>query len=460
MALHPPSRRTPIQELKQKAKRLAGLWPDWENARTLVEQGFVGAREILDDEVCVIVIPESGEWPYEVSLYPEDEEWECDCDRNPICIHIIAGLMAATSGTEMQSDQALLERFPPRPKPVVVVVPDIVPEKVAKAKKNFPGKRRKPANAVSRPKAIKRRVPGPVAYRLFKSSYGLTVKRTVVFDDGELELHRLLVGEPDLRLVPPVECTDADLLVQDILGDAWDTGVVSDERRSDLLQALETVETLTLDGDPVVPVDELLATTVAFVENFAADRVRIQIRPEPTVDEVYDNGFALKDGRLGKLDFNSTLSNAEMRKLTLGQVFEVKQLTHLVVEVLPEMKKKIAVDVTSDRLPDVVLSEPRAVVFVKYETALRAMEVEGMVVYGDPIIAKIIRNRLVTVGELTPIREPDEEVPMASAIRRDLGLTPGVQQRFEGKAAKAFAQRLEAWEDGDVIGKGWEALLD
>jgi hypothetical protein len=48
---------------------------------------------------------------------------------------------------------------------------------------------------------------------------------------------------------------------------------------------------------------------------------------------------------------------------------------------------------------------------------------------------------------------------MVSAIRRGLGLAPGERKTFAGPAAAAFAQRLDKWAEGDVIGDGWEDFL-
>ena len=176
------------------------------------------------------------------------------------------------------------------------------------------------------------------------------------------------------------------------------------------------------------------------------------------MDETFKNGFARRGNAIGRLRIESELIGEEMRRLTLGQAYEVKQLPHLVIDILPELKKQIPVEIVTDRLPDVVLSETRAVCFVEVEGD--TIHAEAFVVYGDPIVAKVVRNRVVAVGKTVPIREPDEEVPMASAIRSGLGLTPSHKKSFTGMAARAFAQRLDDWDDGDIEGDGWEDFLD
>lgn|GEM_PF-2264343 len=462
-------RRPNIDALLKRARQIAGRWPAWEKAESLVTNKMLATREEMDDEVVVAVIPAPGEHPHEVSLYPEDDEWECECGREPICEHVIASLLALTSGSIDGDEDALLERFPPRPKRIEVVVPDLEPEseseeekaKPARRKRQaFPGKRRKARNVqVSARKAPKRREPSPLRYELSDSSYGLQVHRIICYEDEELELHRKLEGDGiDARKAPPVETTEVDMFVQDALGDGWETGIVVRDKASDLLTALGEVEDLKLDGSPVVAVDEELARMIAFVENFGADRVRIQVRPHPPVDKTFKNGFAKRGETLGRVTIESELIGEEFRRLTLGQTYEVKQLPHLVIDILPELKKQIPVEVVTDRLPDVVLSETRAVCWVELEGE-DTLHVEAFVVYGDPIIAKIVKNRLVPEGKTVPIREPDEEVPMQSAIRQ-LGLVPGTKKTFTGMAARMFAQRLDDWDDGDVVGTDWEDLLD
>ena len=453
-----------MDALLNRARKIAGRWPDWQDATVLVGSRMLGTIEVLDDEVALAVIDQPGEHPLEVSLYPDDDEWDCECGREPICVHVIAGLMGFTSGDDLGDRAALLDRYPPRPRRIEVVVPDLAPKETAKkaaASRSFPERRRKPKNAVVPSRTVvKRRSAAPLRYELTRSSYGLRVRRIITYSDEELDLQRELEGgESDAQGTHPVLSSDADLLIQEALGDGRESGVVGREKASGLLQALALAQDVKLDGRSVSPEDQELAKMVAFVENFGQDRVRIQIRATPKVDDTYINGFARRGDTVGRLIIDSALNGEEFQRLTLGQAFEVKQLPHVVTDVLPALRKRIPVEVVTDRLPDVVLSETRAVCWVSSESA-DVLHAEAFVVYGDPIIAKVVRNRLVPEGKTVPIREPDEEVPMATAIRGGLGLVPGKAETFTGGAARAFAHRLDAWEDGDVVGDAWEAWLD
>lgn len=440
---------------------------------------MVALRDEEEDELCVAVIPVVGAEPFEVSLYPLDQEWDCECEAPEPCAHIIAALMAAVAGALADEDE-MLERYPPKPKPKPPPpVREEPPPPEVKARANAlrvqePARRKKapapesaatartprrkpaPVRKVDRRTPKARRQPGTVSYRLVRSSYGLAVERWVVFEDDKIRLKRKLTGD-DADQAPAVATSEEDLLLQDALGEHWQDGVITSENVTAVLEAMALVEDLSLDGKRVEPRDEVLAEMVAFVEDFADDKVRVQVRPHPRVDEAFDNNLCVRDGILGRLVDDTQLTDLERRQMDVGRVFGNVELMSLALNVLPDLEKRVRLIRAASRVPKVVLSEPRAVAFVT--VAGDRIEAEGMVVYGDPIIAKIVRNRLVPVDNEIPLREPEEERPLANSLRRDLGLTPGEPLSFEGAAAQRFAARLAAWEDGDVIGEGWQDLV-
>jgi hypothetical protein len=301
-----------------------------------------------------------------------------------------------------------------------------------------------------------KRQPGPVGYRFVATDHGLTLRRVAVFEDGEVPIARRLSGD-DAEEHPPVATTPADLVVQDALDDPLE-GVFGRGRIAALFGALADCEDVTFRGQAIA-LGGPPAKMAAVVEDLDDGRFRLGATRQPALEAEYANGLGLLAGALVPLAEPADLSVHELHQLTKGHVFDETEVWRLVVEILPDLEGKLPIIVRSQRLPKPVLSEPRAVVYVTVEGA--TLRAEGLVVYGDPVLAKIVRNRLVMVSAAqVPIREVDEELPLANALRRDLGLVPGHPREFTGPQAAAFARRLQDWEEGDVIGAGWERLLD
>ncbi len=457
---------------------MAGNRPVWDAGEALVAGGMVALCEKLEDEVSLAVIPYEGANLLEVSLYPLDDEWECECGRPGVCEHVIAGLIAFDTGRHT-TREALLAAHPPAPEPVVEVEVEIVPPKKKRAtpKKRSSAVRTISPSAVDGPSVRKktsvrsvrergsaiprRRRPagrpvGHVGYRLERSSHGLAVIRMAVFVDEEIQIREPLTGD-DAKGVVPVETTTADLMLQEVLGKHQKSGVVSNVEASELLHALGEVSDLTFDGRKITPEDRELSELLAFVEDFGADQVRVQVRPDPPVDAYFMNGFAVRGDVLGRFTNRTNLSGVEIQRLGVGEIIESNALTHFAVDGLPALKKRMTLQVTATRIPEIVLSDVRAVVTVT--GAGDTLEAEGLVVYGDPIIATVVRNRLVPTGSQMPLREPDEELTLIRSLRADLGLTPGQKETFTGPKAVAFARRLDAWDEGDIVGDAWEDLV-
>jgi len=438
----------------------------------------------MDDETVLAVVPHPGAPPLEVSLYPLDDEWDCECGSavSP-CEHVVAAAIASQEAAKtkkpLQTLDALLERFPVAPKPKPKPEPEPEPPR-SEAPERRPAappasrERRRAAEPTVSPRSRRRqrepvrhiappathRRPRPVRYVFEPSHYGLSFSRVVDYGGDVVTLERRLTGE-DEGGDRPVATTAVDLLVQDAL-DAWGAvTVLPREHAAALLGALADAEDVRL-GDRRVTTSAEPVALIAALEGAPGDKLRLSVHSEPAADELFYNGLCRVGDVLRPLDDGDGLSSDELRRLQVGETFSREDIYELVVHTLPELERRIPVRITAERFPAPVLSEPRPAVYVTVEGG--ALTAEGRVVYGDPIIGMVVRNRMIVVGDAVPIREPEEERPAAREIHQALGLIPGIAKTFQGAEAARFARRLARWEadadDCEIVGDAWRALAD
>src|SRR4051794_32720296 len=93
-----------------KAIRQACSAHTWSKAVELVRAAAVaGVSEDAEEIVCRVRTPERSVAP-KVTLYPADEEWDCDCEsKAPCCEHVAAAVIAARrahqDGLTLPADQ-------------------------------------------------------------------------------------------------------------------------------------------------------------------------------------------------------------------------------------------------------------------------------------------------------------------------------------------------------------------
>jgi superfamily II DNA or RNA helicase len=138
------------------------------------------------------------------------------------------------------------------------------------------------------------------------------------------------------------------------------------------------------------------------------------------------------------------LTGREQHELPRGRYYAVDEVAELVTEVLPNLLKRIPVDLRTDRLPETVAERPR--IQIDVERRGETLSVLASMVYGDPARARIDGGRLVHLHGSVPIRDAVAEKRLLRQLRRELDLVPGVRAELVAEAAVAFAGRLERFE--------------
>jgi hypothetical protein len=369
----------------------------WSQGVTLARGGRVAGVARAGGEVELQVRVPGRPTPFTVNLNLEQQEWECDCpSREPACSHAVAAALALEgAGDEL---------------PVSSVVGATIRYKLA---------------AVAPAKA-----GGPPG--------GLVIERVLVHADGREDKLAGSALSPDATR-PALAMTEADVLLDPIL--LLRSGPLSGDRVDRVLAVMADAKDVrfadapvTTSGDPVVP------------RAIVADdgpAITLTVEADPAVSGVVAIGVARCGDVLrpiGAVD----LGGVRLEKLPWKRTFAPGEWPALVSDTLPDLARRIPVDVRTARLPSVGGAEPpRIELDVRQDgDAVTAM---ATLVYGDPPRARIDAGRLVHLGGPLPVRDEGAERALLWRLRDELNLAPGRRIAATGKDGFALATRLAAW---------------
>lgn len=338
-----------------------------------------------------------------VTLYLDDGEWSCDCGgKVDPCPHVAAAAIASSQESPVAG-----------------------------------------ANGPAPPRQA--RAPSArVGYRLATRDGRLTLARLVVRGDGREEPIRGSLASDALRArVPELAPTHEDLRVDRVVG-ATSRDVIPLERIGDVFDALSSSADVTLDGVPTRVSPELLKPR-ALVDDAENGALVLRVEADPSLGRVVALGVALADGVLRPLGETAT-TGERLERLPLVRTFGRGEHTELVTRVLPELEKKIEVTVRAKRLAKKsVHARPRIVMDLSHQG--HTLSVLPLLVYGDPPIARVDGDAVVSLGGEVPVRRLDQERALVQRLRAELDLVLGRRVHFDGAEAARFAARLRAFQD-------------
>jgi len=379
----------------------------WSRGVEFARTGVVVGDQADDDEVIVRITTRQGMVCPQVTLYLDDSEWECDCrGKLDPCEHVAGAVIAL--------------------------------RQARKAGRSLPGEGRPPEK---------------ITYRFLRHEGRLRLERGV-FDGDRFELlDATLDAVASGRIKgPKFLATRADLAAEVALGTRR-RGVLERAAIPRVFKALAHCDDIRID-DEKVQVSAAVIRPVVVLEDrgegfvlFAADN--------PQVTEKFAGGLVLCGDTLhpeGAL----ALTGRENEEFGKGRLYPWSQVTELVSEVLPALRRRFEVEVRTDRLPDTVVEKPRLV--VSTTRAGDSLQVVVKIVYGDPVRAEIRNHRLVPVAGKLPLRDRREEERLTERSGKLFGLTPGSAESLDPVQAVAFTSRLQRWK-GQVEGRGHQEFF-
>ena len=407
----------------------------WSRGVEFTRANAVLSERADDEEVIFKVVAQDKAVQPTVTLWPDDEDWSCDCGHHEaVCAHVAAAVIA-------------LRRAGQEGNPLPAA-----------------------QQANGRLRYAFSRSPGVAA---------LSFERYVVYDGREQRLESPL----SLSLTRPggllfqgrvsiaVAATPTDLAVESALG-AHRRGRLPDEVMRKLLTALagSAGADIRLDGNPVKTLAKPIGLQACLEDQ--GDGFRLFVEPDPAITQTF-SGVALCRDTLRPIA-DPGLTARERADLAEGRHFSRDQLSELLGDILPSLEKRLPVQVRTQRLPQIVQEPPRIVLDAHREGD--TLTVLPTLVYGQPPLARVDADRLVHLQGPLPKRDERAEerlvrhfqetirqhVPGEPRIKdRDrvleynqtTRLVPGYKARYTGISAVRIAMRLKAWR-GDIRGAG------
>jgi superfamily II DNA or RNA helicase len=393
------------------AVRKAALPGPWSQGVKLARDGAVFGQDRRGDTVTSRVRASGQTVAPSVTLYPDDEEWSCDCGSavDP-CAHVAAAAIALAQ-TDEKGEGA----------PVV-------------------------------------RATAHVRYRFTRKDGALTLQRFAVRKDGTQELIRISLMSPAARTLVEgsLQPTHEDLAVDRIVG-SRQAGWFPSDRVADIFGALVGAPDIQLDGVLVKTSPETILPRAVVRDQ--DDGVVLIIDRDPRITEVVVAGIARCGDTLYALG-ETDLTGPRLDRLPLRRRFSAGQLGQFVSEVLPGTEKRIRVEIETRRLPRAGgAGKPR--ILLELGQKDHTLSVTATLVYGDPPEARVESNKLVHLGGRVPTRDEGLERILVARLRDELHLVPGRRVDFDGADAIRFAMKLQSWKGGgseaverELFGKG------
>ncbi len=345
---------------------------------------------------------------HKVTLWPEDEDWFCDCQgRNEVCSHVAAVLIALKAGISQGT---------------CAEVPSLA--ETSKA------------------------VSGQLNYRFARKDGKLVLERWLVFrarENLQQSQKEQLLTETLVSFVGGVGSGRIQAPTLAVTREDYGVDLVLNENGKQdldplawiaLFKAMASCSHLFLDGEPVSVSSKPLRIRVAVSDEGTGFRLK-QV-DEPWVSEAFTNGVVLCAGVLRALE--APLLSPEEKRILLGKgtYYSDSNVKYLVTEILPRLEKKISIQILSQRLPQARRVVPQIV--LQLEKSLK----------GDLEVLTVIPafKYPVSQGSTTDIlvSDPEEEKRLIRKLQMDLQLSPGQKAKFEGELGVDFLLRAQEWE--------------
>ncbi len=362
----------------------------WSRGVALSRAGGVGSERDDEDEIRLRVASLGSLVSPAVSLFPQDEDWACECaSRDEVCEHVVAAVLAVRRA-QQEGD-------------TLTAAADLA---------------------------------GIVAYRLTSEGAGLSMRRVIVQRGKESELTTSLAAITRGRVDGPATLARRhDMEIERLLG-AWRHGALPPGILPRLLPLFAETEDLTLDGRRVHSRGRQIAPVLVLEDE--RDGFRLALEDDPSISQRLGHALLLCGDELC-LPAQTRLTARERKELRRGLHFRAEQAAELVTRVLPTFEGRVPIDLRSKRLPRTRAQKARLIV----ESHANGLQVEilATIVYGDPPSARLDGERLVHLGGDVPIRDLEAERRLKRQLAR-LGLAAGHRIVFSGEEAITLSCHL------------------
>lgn len=379
----------------------------WSKGVELVRRLVVTGVSADEEEIVCRVKAPKRTVPFTVLLYPIDAEWDCDCQtRAPCCEHVAAAVIA-----------------------------------VSKAR----------AEGAGLPQG--RSTDARLVYRFSRFQGELAMRRVLVKSDGSESTLATSLASAVARQTEGLEIspTQSDLNIDRALGQRT-AGPIPRDLLPSVIKLLAAARNVELEGKLVHVSTELLRPQATVSDERRPNGTaafRVSLARDPRLTEVVASGVGLAGDTIHLLAAIK-VAGPKWEALPSERIYPAEEASALVMEVLPELKKKFALQINTRNLPEVTRDErPRMQIHV--EQFGDSLNVMATLVYGEPALARIDGGRLVHLRGPIPLRDEPQEQRVIHRTRETLGLLPGSRVSLRGAEATKLANRLDRW-GGEICG--------
>jgi superfamily II DNA or RNA helicase len=389
---------------------LPGIWS--QGVRIARTPGNVVTEKRSQSEITLRVRnPGSGVVPT-VTLYLQDEEWTCDCGGTvDPCAHIAAAAVAVHQNTAVQSDSEV-----PRPAEEGQLA------SVDAAAASAPARK--------------------LVYCLWSNPEGIALSRELLGKDGTSTPLRVSLNDPSARaLIMELMPRAQDLALDRLIGSALGHYQLGPTQKA-VVTALEGAFQVKLDGRKISVSTDTLLPRARVVD--ADLGVRVELDRPPELQAIVGPGLGIAGDTLRPLA-ETELSGLRWEKLPSHRYFSKNEFGELVTQVLPQLQRRMIVDVYTDKLPGQTRRIPPHVVF-DLSAESDTLVVSAHIVYGSPPMARVQNDRLIQIGATAPRRDMAAENVLEHQLRDELDLLVDRPFTLQGLDAAQFSQRLKLWQ--------------
>lgn len=398
-----------MQELF-KTIRTSSSTHTWSKGVALNRDNRVHEKLWSDDEIILSIIVKNKPINPTVSLWPNEEDWNCDCHSNTDpCEHVIASVIAVKQAQENG-------------------------KKLPQLKETI----------------------GEINYHFSQKDGFLYFERKVLLSGRSELLSVSLTALSSGRIKGPKLAPDKiDINADYILDGNRSGGKLSQQILHKLITVLGPCTRVFLDNKPIACSADATGYIACIKDENAG--VRLYSKKDPNISAVFRNGVALCSQKITPL-YHISLPPEDLKMLAAGQFFGPKELNKLVSETIPKLKKQMKVEISGSNLPKSTNALPRIVwESQKHENTL---ELVPIIVYGRPIKAKVIDNELVPLGSDVPCRQMEKELRLKEEFARaNQGSSVDHKLEFFGAGGVKAVQNLQQ-KKAELTGTGWEAFIE
>ncbi len=376
----------------------------WSAGVELSRAATLQVMRASSEEIVVKISSPKSPLARSVQLWPGEDDWSCDCKgpQDP-CEHIVTAAILCKD----------------------------------------------PATLTATPEHGANPTLAEIRYDLTLDRQNLTLSRKVWHGANVLPLKGSLTALAAQKVegLPRVACSKEDFTIETMLA-RESLDVFPQWFWLKLFPVLAASGRAVYDGKPVV-LSPKAAGLEVHVEDYGGG-VRLTAKDEAGIVQKFANGFILSNGIISPYNGHN-MSPSDKELLFKENFYGAKELSYLSSELLPDLETRFKLKIKSNTLPGTIDVEPRLI----WETSVHGANLEAVpvIVYGDPIVARVEGVFLRSNGSQVPIRDKALEERLVEKAKATFG--PDVMTRKVLAESEAVAYMTKLTSRGaDITGPG------